>query len=199
MNVPLITMDPTEAREQLRAYRAQLHRRADAEYEAVAAGLTALADGTPIISLTQALQAGGFDEKGRPRLGLARADRTQVRTWWDRPNLLRFDTSRGGPEGKGLSHAIPLTPPERVRFGSWELGYALVPMIPAHVRQSVRFRARDTFILFEVEQWSDTRLDARPDRDPYLLRHLHGDAYAVLAEWDLTPLEQMVMAGRRGN
>jgi hypothetical protein len=50
-----------------------------------------------------------------------------------------------------------------------------------------------------VEQWADTRIGARPDRDPYLLRHLHGDAYAVLAEWDLTPLEQLVMTGRRGN
>lgn len=26
-----------------------------------------------------------------------------------------------------------------------------------------------------------------------------GEAYAVLAAWDLTPLEQMVMAGRRTN
>lgn len=35
-----------------------------------------------------------------------------------------------------------------------------------------------------------------PPTDPLLLRHLHGDLYAVLAAWDLTPLERAVLAGR---
>ena len=33
-------------------------------------------------------------------------------------------------------------------------------------------------------------------RRAILLRHLGGDAYAVLAMWDLTELERLVMAGR---
>jgi hypothetical protein len=36
-----------------------------------------------------------------------------------------------------------------------------------------------------------------PDRDPYLLRHVGGALYAVLAAWDLTDLERAIMSARR--
>jgi hypothetical protein len=206
MNVPLIRMEPAEAREQLREYRTSLHKRADAEYEAVAKGLEALADGTPILSLPQAIQAGGFDEKMRPRVAIARADRRQVAfRWAPRTTVGVFSTALPGAAGRAtptMIRSVDLGRRHGVKEGTsdaWIEGYALVPMIPAAVRNATRFLERETFILFEVEQWSDTRLGVQPDRDPYLLRHLRGDAYAVLAEWDLTPLEQLVMAGRRGN
>lgn len=68
-------------------------------------------------------------------------------------------------------------------------GYrALVPLIPPNLRPAralVRY-----VILFEAE-WEPV-----PPTDPLLLRHLHGDLYAVLAAWDLTPLERAVLAGR---
>lgn len=202
MNVPLITMPKDEAAEQLREYRRALHKRADAEYQAVARGLSALANGTPILSLQQAIAAGGFDAKGRPNLAVARADRGQVRMWWER-NQAHFDTSRGtAGAGPSMRRTVELERPETATHGgSWwgPSGYALVPMIPAAVRNSVRYSPAQCFILFEVEQWSDTPLGVRPDRDPYLLRHLHGDAYAVLAEWDLSEIERLVMAGRRDN
>jgi hypothetical protein len=77
-------------------------------------------------------------------------------------------------------------------------GFALVPMIPAAVRLTLPTGTtdRDSFILWEVEEWADRRIGSRADRDPYLLRHLGGDLWAVLAEWDLTELERAVMAGR---
>ena len=74
-------------------------------------------------------------------------------------------------------------------------GYALVPLVPADVRPSGQLR--NYFILWEVEQWSDRRIGAKPDIDPYLLRHLAGDLYVVEAEWDLTELERAIMSGRR--
>lgn len=207
MNVELITMDPAEAREKLREYRRNLHRRADAEYEAVAKGLAALADGTPIVELSRAIAGGGFDAKGRPRLAVSRADRGQVRVFWERSpswtsplNRVVYDTAfaqRRGRVGRDYIMRVETLAPAGVKGGSHDWGFALVPMIPAPVRNAVRFRDSDVYILWEVEEWSDTQLGTLPDRDPYLLRHLHGDAYAVLAEWDLTPLERAVMAGRR--
>jgi hypothetical protein len=202
MNVELIKMDPAEAREQLRAYRRQLHRRVDAEYEAVAKGLAALADGTPILSLPEAIRTGGFDDVGRPRLAIARADRQQVKlTRSGHSTTARFyagavdrwgiERGRGGPS-LDIRIDTATRPPASID------AYALVPMIPANVRNSVRFTDRQCFVLWEVEEWASSPQQAGPDRDPFLLRHLHGDAYAVLAEWDLTPLEQMVMAGRAG-
>jgi hypothetical protein len=205
MNVPLIQMDPAEAREQLRDYRRALHNRADAEYEAVARGLSALADGTPILSLTQALAATGRSNDGRPRLAIARADRRQVMFEAYGMGWCGFFSGRVGEWGWrargnwGATSDIRVPGPPLADGEHPKRGFSLVPIIPAQVRNAVRFQAHRVFILWEVERWADTPLRAEPDRDPYLLRHLHGDAYAVLAEWDLTPLEQLVMAGRRGN
>lgn len=205
MDVPLITMDRQEAREQLRSYRSQLHKRADAEYEAVARGLAALADGTPILSLNQVMQAAGFDELMRPRLAIARADTRQVRfSWGPGTTIGVFNASKDRRITPTLHREVDFghrhgrTYEHHPTWGMEIVAYSLVPMIPASVRELVRFNARECFILWEAERWSETPLRAEPDRDPYLLRHLHGDAYAVLAEWDLTPLEQLVMAGRRG-
>jgi hypothetical protein len=67
-------------------------------------------------------------------------------------------------------------------------------MVPADVRASVTGTLAEYFIPWEVEQWANRRISSRPDRDPYLRKHIGGDLYAVVAEWDLTELERMVMA-----
>ena len=46
-----------------------------------------------------------------------------------------------------------------------------------------------SLILWEAE-WETV------PRDPLLLRHLAGGLYAVMASWDLTPLERAVLKGR---
>ena len=196
MNVDTITMDPTEARERLRDYRTALHRSADEEYQAAAAGYKALANGTPILQYGPAIAAAPRDEKHRPMLAIARADRKQVmiRSSWTRET--RFDTTAGYyrsvPDSSLLTLVVNLGDP------SPRNGYALVPMVPPHALKACggRSRLRDHLILWEVEEWADSPIQAVPDRDPYLLRPIHGDLCAVVAEWDLTDLERAVMAGR---
>lgn len=218
MDVQTLTMDPSEAAARLLDYRAELRRRSDAEYEAVAVGLEALAGGRAVLFLAASVASGGFDERGRPRLAIARADRRQVHfrwsAWWSGPPETAALFEADGRDSVrseynletlrrrlDLSAHLAAVPEAAVRQRSPYVytyeGYALVPMIPAEVRQTVpRFRADRRFVLWEVEQWSDRPLMAQPDRDPYLLRHLGGDAYSVEAAWDLTPLERAVMAGR---
>lgn len=191
MNVPTITMEPKAAQVKLEAYRTQLRRRADAEYEAAVLGYEALAAGTPLINLSDAFTAAGLGEDGRPKLAIARADRKQVTVsvGW---NVLEFSTLQRSlwQYSGSLRIGIPYGANNKHKTG-----YALVPMVPADVRPNGDLR--DFFILWEVEQWSDYRLSAVPDLDPYLLRHIVGDLYAVVAEWDLTPLERAIMTGRR--
>jgi hypothetical protein len=52
------------------------------------------------------------------------------------------------------------------------------------------------FVLWEVEAWADSRIGAQPDRDPYLLRRVDADLFAVVGEWDLTDVERAIMRGR---
>lgn len=86
------------------------------------------------------------------------------------------------------------------RFASDGDGYALVPMVPADAREEAgNPQLSKCWILWEVERWADKRIGAVPDRDPFLLKHVGGELYAILAAWDLTDLERAVMAGRSRN
>jgi hypothetical protein len=204
MNTPTITMPVEQAKAKLRAYRSNLHKDAEAEYAAAAQGYEALAAGRTLISLTEAIRAGGFDEKMRPKLAVARADRREVEfKWQSHRNVATFDTRKGTVENDSLairvdmgrSHDVIRTMRDGSTWSPDVRGFAMVPMVPADVRPATG-QLREWFILWEVEQWSDTRLTA-PPRDPYLLQHIGGDLYAVLAEWDLTDLERTIMAGIR--
>jgi hypothetical protein len=207
MNVDLVAMDREQALEQLRPYRAALHRGVDAEYQEVALGLEALAEGTPLLSVQRAIRDGGFDELMRPRLAIARADRRQLRFTWESDSTRATFSTRTtwrGASSPSLSHEVDL---ERVHGrrdpelgGRWFRleAYALVPMVPPEVAAKVHGRSSLAryHILWEVDHWSETPLGAQPPRDPYLLRRIGHDLWAVVAEWELTELERLVMAGR---
>jgi len=201
MNVSTITMPPEQAREKLAAYRQQLARRADAEYEAAAAGYAALAEGTPLLNITDVIRAAPCDEQGRPKLAVARADREQVRFRWRRRERASFDThfynrygTLRGRRSAALVVEIDMGREPTLADRVWELGgLALVPMVPADVRQKVPGALSDYHVLWEVPAWTPIA-----PVDPYLLKHVLGDLYAVVAEWDLTELERAIMAGRRG-
>lgn len=196
MNVQSITMDPEEAAAQLEGYVKMLRRRADAEYEQVKGGLEQLAAGHALLDLGDTIRNAPVDSKGRPRLAIARSDRRQVMAYGWGTNV-DFITRWRGPGSESPTTRI------RVDVGRptnpMPSGYALVPLVPPPgLRLAGGFTGlRKHFTLFEVEAWSDAPRLAQPDRDPYLLRHVAGELYAVIYEWDLTELERAVMAGRR--
>ena len=78
---------------------------------------------------------------------------------------------------------------------------ALLPTIPPHLRpmrslygERVPMDLSKYIVLWEAE-WELDRSVA--PGDPALLRHLGGALYTVDAQWDLTPVEQAVLAGRQ--
>jgi len=212
MNVQTITISREVAEGKLAAYEAQLKRRSDPEYEALAAAYRVAAEGRPILNLLEVFRETGLGGDYRPKLAVARADRRQVRfgyvcQGWTHDGFLEFNTlKRSSWQYSGsLLISIPFPNPNQVNPNTlpvWKHpetyprdGYALVPLVPAEVRPQGQLK--DYFVLWEVEQWSDSPIRATPDRDPYLLRHIWGDLYEVVAEWELTELERQVMAGRR--
>ena len=200
MDIQTIEMPKAEARRQLQAVRKALHRKADAEYQALEAGYKELANGRPLLNVAAAIHACPLDEKQRPRLAIARADRRRVkvsRSWRDNYATVTFDCAYDQMRGRRPARSELTFPvPEPVRDGNrGSVGYALVPIVPPAIK-GIHDLSR-CHILWEVEAWADQRQDVGPDEDPLLLRHLHGELYVVLGQWDLTPLEQAVMAGRR--
>jgi hypothetical protein len=198
MNVELIKIDPDAARAKLRAYKrgiaARAHKATDdrvrREYKQIEAGYRAAARGLPLIELTKAMAMGGWDELGRPKFAVARADTRQVdfhvghdseicfcrprATCWHRTSFLfRFKLAS--------MPTRPLVPSPR--------GSAIVPMVPPDVLKRPDLDLSRRVILWEAD-WKAAPVD------PMLLLPIGGDLYAVEACWDLTPLERAVISGR---
>lgn len=206
MNVPLVVMDPAEAREKAAEYSKVLRRGYDAEYASVEAGLHALARGEKVFSLTQAIVNAPRDDQGRPRLAIGRSDRRECRfQWpaWTRTSTFRTAHRNAPTFGDTLELAVQMDDQNRRTdghgYGVNVEGHALVPLVPPGGLRLIggRSELRYHFTLWEVEAWADRSRFAAPDRDPYLCRHLGGDLYGVVFEWDLTEIERLVMYGRR--
>jgi hypothetical protein len=200
MDVSTITMDPADAERRLKEYRRHKHHAADSEYQRAAVAYEQLAKGTPLVILSEAINNAPRDAKGRPRLALARADRRQVMLEWNGQRDAVFNSAEPGVAHRGrwpelvIEVRLERGLPDNVSLWSGR-GYALVPMVPPDVLGN---RAPKThFILWEVEAWADSRIGAAPDRDPYLLRRVADDLFAVVGEWDLTDVERAIMRSRR--
>ena len=198
MNVATIEEPAEQAKKKLEAYKAHLQRRHDEEYERCVEAYEAMAQGLPLINIEEAIRGVGLNEKSQPLLAIARADRKQVYFEWNtNESILSFSTlvDNYSWRWKSESTSLYIQIDMKQRAAQWRHGYSLVPMIPADVRPKAG-QAKNWFILWEVEQWADKPVIAEPDRDPYLLKHIGGPLYAILAEWELTDLERSIMAAR---
>jgi hypothetical protein len=201
MNVMTITMAPQKAREKLQAYKAALARYANEEYEAAAQGYEALAAGHALLDLDEIFRAAPQDALGRPRLAIARADRPRVRFGLQdgQHTVGIFDsaTNRMPRTYVGsLVVRVPYVDDPVKKADIWKtVGHALVPLTPPDVYAGRALGER--YVLWEVEQWAERPVTSKPDRDPYLLKHLAGSLYVVEGAWDLTALERAITNGRR--
>jgi hypothetical protein len=210
MDINAITMDHHAARRKAQDYKERLAKMKPslsnagirAEYETALKGFEALARGTRLIDLDDVMANCPLDHGMRPKLAIARHDRKQVKFEWGlftSRACFHTDLDREHAPRESLTVRVNLGREHRRTNADGRhvsvMGYALVPMIPLDVRPKAGI-PEDAYILWEVERWSDRRLDVTPDTDPYLLKHIAGPLYAVLAEWDLTDLEKAIMRGR---
>ncbi|MEM0927136.1 MAG: hypothetical protein AAGJ83_13925 [Planctomycetota bacterium] len=197
MDVVEVEMSPDEAREKLRDYRAAKHRDAESEYGAAKKLLEVLARDRTVVNVADAIAFAGFDDDGRPSLAIARADRKQVRVSksFRHSRSMIFDCRSNNRHSDTLVVEINRS---TLAGQLVPTGYATVPMVPPDVRPPTG-QLREWHILFEVEQWHDQPI-VDPPYDPWLLRHIEGEFYEVLAKWDLTEVERaaMQMAALRG-
>lgn len=191
MNVELMTMEPEAARRKLEAYRSRRHADANEEYRRCEEAYAAMAAGTPLIDLQQVFATCPTDGKGRPKLAVARADRKQVFFRSDSRGFAFDSRARASWSSSNWNNTELRIWFSGDRFVWAPDGYSTIPMVPADVRPK-HGQLKDWFILWEVEQWSDRPI-IDPPYDPYLLKHIGGTLYAVLAEWDLTEIERAVM------
>lgn len=200
-----LTMDRQKAKELYRQYREHCRSKHTPEDRGIMLGYRALSEGKAVIDLYDVFRRCPADDNGLPRLAVGRAHWTHC--WFERgwaTEAAEFRSKEWMPyrNKTNNSHSrirIPATVmnPKTARYyhrPEGGIGHrrngncrAVVPIIPANVRPKT---ALERYHLLWEAEW-----DIVP-KDPFLLRHLHGSLYAVLAQWDLTELERMVLSHR---
>jgi hypothetical protein len=147
-----------------------------------------LRKGYQVIDVKQAMTRAGLNEQGEPILAIARADMKNIvfrRDYsygtgfyeridrWNFKKVFEAGTEVFGDKitdlrGRELETPVPPIPPEHIPDGKNPANY---------------------HILFEVKDWT------RITTDPILLKHITGSLFMVLAKWDLSKVELMVLQG----
>jgi len=142
----------------------------------------AVAKGSTVISVNDAIRRAGTDELGRPRLAIMAADQTVcICDAWMSDRVI-FTNESGSRAGE-WHFDIPW--PGRIVWRGGGRLQARLPRIPPQYRPRGA-DLRKYKILWEAD-WKDI------PRDPYLLKRIGKDAWVVLAAWDLTEIEMSVL------
>lgn len=217
MRVESIQMDPAIAREHYRDYMrsVRVHRRerlartslrerrkierSEREDEELRRAYLALSRGQRVLNLSRVMAAAGLTEDTKlPRLAVCPADAAQCEIRTDGSGIVFRDERRGVYSVQKYRVSIRSFGAEVIdwqwrhdnKLPSLERVRALVPFIPP------RLRPRDPenyFILWEAN-WQLRP----PDPDPFLLKRIGDITFVIVAQWDMTPLEQSILEGRIG-
>jgi hypothetical protein len=175
MNVATVNISAQEAMKALREYKQ--HRgsydKHDWEIERI---YRAISRGKKLINAREAVLQGGVDLQGRPKLAFAKADTVTVQCYLDSQGC-RFSNPVSSSR---WTFNVP------GNWGPWQRLQAAVPRIPPQHRPPVKSLASYD-ILWEAD-WK-----ALP-RDPYLLKRMAPNAWLVVAAWELTDVEILVMS-----
>lgn len=194
MNLEQITMPKEKAQAAFELYHESVKKRFDSEDHAIMTAYKAISKGQSVISLTEAIRAGGTDASGFPKIAVLRAHadwcwlRTGASGFVDF-SMLRYPQWRNNfAVIRFPDETLPVDLNRKASHYDWR---AMVPITPPQFRP--KFKLSNYHVLWEAT-WQRV---PQPPMDPALLKHIGGDLYALLAIWELTPVERMVLAGRR--
>jgi hypothetical protein len=148
--------------------------------------------GKVLIDISKIIKAGGCIKPGYPHLAICRATGKKVQcTYWEDGTVSYRDDQSQWRDQDAVVRIVNAFP--KVTFKpEWQRSHnieAPVPLIPPRHRPKVL--SPEHFILWEVDAW-----EMVPPTDPYLLRRITKYVFAIMEQWDLTPLEKAAMAGR---
>lgn len=186
-----VTISADAARDLWRAYQKHRHWSQPIDRE-IAAAYLKLAQGKLVIKALESISTAGTDDKGLPKLGIARADAKLLRLSMHGDGSAIMSTGERVPSPRRntlMTTRFDFAPGTFSDKPRWRTAESLVPHAPLHLRPK---RAMQNYhVLFEAD-WTKA-----PPVDPFLIRRLgKGDLWLVLAMWDLTPVERAALAAR---
>lgn len=198
MQTATIEMDKWSARRAWRDYRKHVGPESTKEDKALMECYRVLARGVRVLDLQRTMTNAGCKSGGHlPQLAVCRADAARCQfTYRAHPDEHRiaphFKTDIYTPHKRRLIDTWLL--PGTFSVTNWQfaqsfgLFHSQVPIIPPALRPKKDLHRY--LILWEAE-WSRV-----PQKDPILLRPIGAGMYAIVAQWNMTPLEAAIAAGR---
>lgn len=194
----IITMNKEEAEKELKEYREIVKTRGEDYLKQIKESLYHLSQGRSILDMNIVMKVGGINEEGEPKLAIARSDWNRVRFRKQQVGAGRF--FRDDNSGLKMNVSIPentfpkWNEKEKAdRFEEKIIRKTIstkVPIVPAQFLP--KGKLENYYILWEVDKWNE-----EPPKDPILLKRIEENTFVVLGAWDLTPLEQSIIRGRR--
>jgi hypothetical protein len=184
-----VTISKETARELWRAYQTHRHYSTPIDREVMAA-YQKLAQGKLVIKALESVATAGVDDKGLPKLAIARADAKLCRLTMRGDGSAIMATGNGGVSRRDTTSTVRFEfAPGTFPAARWRNAESVVPHPPLHLRPK---RALQNYHVLYEAIWSKA-----PPVDPFLIRRLgKGDLWLVLAMWDLTSVERAALAAR---
>lgn len=200
MNVDTITIKRDTAIQKVADLKALTRSQRTEEDDALLSLYSSVAKhGARVITLSAAFRQAGLNELLQPRVAIAQADWQKVyfqRQGWSSNNEPSEYRGQFRPHNRWrdrVAGEIRLVSGSFLTIPTDKTLSTFVPYVPANIRP--KFHLRNYHILFEVEKWT-----VEMPVDPFLLKHVMGETYAVVAEWELTELEASLLGSmRNGN
>lgn len=184
MRVEKLVIDREAAREAWRKYQA--HKAYSKPHDAeIAAIYKRIGQGHTVIRALESIRVAGMNAQGLPRLAICAAHMTKC--FFD-PYEDRCTFGKRWPASRDRLEVVRMDWPG---LKNGRIVEAVVPLIPLHLRP--KRGLQNYHILWEAE-WTKSY-----PVDPYLLRRFGGDAWLVVAAWELTDIERAVMSSRLGH
>ena len=183
-----VTISKDTARDLYRAYQKHLHYSTPIDREVMSA-YQKLAQGKLVIKALESVATAGVDDKGLPKLGLARSDAMMLRLTMYGDGSARMTTStRARHNSSQTFNFVAKTFPDNAR---WRNAEAIVPMVPLSHRPKRAMQNYHVLFRSRLDQGSAGRL----------IRSCcavcgRGDIWVVLAMWDLTEVERAALTAR---
>jgi hypothetical protein len=143
--------------------------------------------GRKIIDITKVIKKAGVRQNGEPVLAIAPITAKTIYAHYSFDGSVKYSTLQNKWANASSTIFLPVETFSPIRINK-TLSAPVPPIPPRHRPEKV---TDDLFILWEVDQWKLV-----PPTDPYLLKQITKNVFVVLAAWDLTEVEKLVMAGR---
>jgi len=195
-----ISLPKEQAKEEWRKYNKILKERQDKFLKVMKESMYHIKEGRNLIDVYEAIGKAGLNEKKEPRLAISRADLREIifrKTDEGSGSFNMNGTINGYKDDVGLPQKtfdIHWKREDGAEENSWRIDKKIlktkVPIIP--IQLVPEGKLENYYILWEVKEWEEL---PEAKKDPFLLKRVSENLFAILGAWEVTELEQAVIRG----